>query len=44
MKIAVLSDIHDNIWKLETLLVGLEADVLVFCGNFCAPHGSPPLR
>jgi hypothetical protein len=37
MRIAVLSDIHDNIWKLETLLAGLEADALVFCGDFCAP-------
>ncbi len=37
MKVAILSDIHDNIWKLETLLVGLEADVLLFCGDFCAP-------
>jgi putative phosphoesterase len=37
MKIAILSDIHDNIWKLETLLAGLEADVLIFCGDFCAP-------
>ena len=37
MKIAILSDIHDNIWKLETLLAGLEADALVFCGDFCAP-------
>lgn len=37
MKIAILSDVHDNIWKLETLLAGLEADILVFCGDFCAP-------
>ena len=37
MKIAILSDIHDNIWKLETLLAHLEADVLIFCGDFCAP-------
>jgi putative phosphoesterase len=37
MKIAILSDIHDNIWKLETLLAGLDADVLIFCGDFCAP-------
>ncbi len=37
MKVAILSDIHDNIWKLETLLASLEADVLVFCGDFCAP-------
>jgi putative phosphoesterase len=37
MKIAILSDIHDNIWTLETLLDGLEADALIFCGDFCAP-------
>jgi uncharacterized protein len=37
MKIAVLSDIHDNIWVLETLLDELEADALIFCGDFCAP-------
>jgi len=37
MKVAILSDIHDNIWKLETLLKDLEADVLLFCGDFCAP-------
>jgi len=37
MKAAILSDIHDNIWKLGTLLAGLEADVLLFCGDFCAP-------
>jgi len=37
MKIAILSDIHDNIWRLETLLAGLEADALIFCGDFCAP-------
>jgi putative phosphoesterase len=37
MKIAILSDIHDNIWILETLLNGLEADALIFCGDFCAP-------
>ncbi|MGD2041695.1 MAG: metallophosphoesterase family protein [Anaerolineae bacterium] len=37
MKIAILSDIHDNIWKLETLLAGLEAEILIFCGDFCAP-------
>jgi len=37
MRIAILSDIHDNIWKLEALLESLQADVLVFCGDFCAP-------
>ena len=29
MKIAILSDVHDNIWRLETLLAGLEADALI---------------
>jgi putative phosphoesterase len=37
MKIAILSDIHDNIWKLDALLADLQADALVFCGDFCAP-------
>ena len=37
MKIAILSDVHDNIWKLETLLASLEAQALIFCGDFCAP-------
>ena len=38
MKIAVLSDIHDNIWKLEEILKKLgEAQELIFCGDFCAP-------
>lgn len=38
MRIAVCSDIHDNIWKLDTLL-GLVSgwDALLFCGDFCAP-------
>jgi putative phosphoesterase len=38
MLIAILSDIHDNIWKLEEVLNGLgEAEQLIFCGDFCAP-------
>jgi putative phosphoesterase len=37
MKVAILSDIHDNIWRLATLLEGLEAETLIFCGDFCAP-------
>jgi putative phosphoesterase len=37
MRVAIVSDIHDNIWKLETLLQRLDADVLLFCGDFCAP-------
>lgn len=38
MRVAVLSDIHDNIWKLEELLGGLkDVEALIFCGDFCAP-------
>lgn len=40
MKIAVLSDIHDNIWNLETALHQVResgAEVLLFLGDFCAP-------
>lgn len=40
MKIAIVSDIHDNIWKLEAVsqkITELGAEVLIFCGDFCAP-------
>ena len=37
MRIAILSDTHDNIWVLAQLLAGLQADTLLFCGDFCAP-------
>jgi putative phosphoesterase len=38
MKIAILSDTHDNIWKLAEVLERLEdAEALIFCGDFCAP-------
>ena len=38
MRIAVLSDIHDNIWKLDEVLRQLDGmDALLFCGDFCAP-------
>jgi len=40
MKIAVLSDIHDNIWNLEKVLNKLkdkEIKAIIFCGDFCAP-------
>jgi len=40
MKIAVLSDIHDNIWNLEKVLESLKndkVDAIIFCGDFCAP-------
>ena len=40
MKIAVISDIHDNIWRLERALLdiaGENCDVLLCCGDLCAP-------
>ena len=38
MLVAVLSDVHDNIWNLEKALAELtEAEALIFCGDLCAP-------
>lgn len=38
MKIAVISDIHDNVWKLAAALNGLQAaDELICCGDLCSP-------
>jgi putative phosphoesterase len=38
MKIAVMSDAHDNIWNVEKALQRLDGvDALVFCGDLCAP-------
>ncbi len=38
MKIAVMSDSHDNIWNLEKALrLAQGADALLFCGDLCAP-------
>ncbi len=40
MKVAVISDIHDNIWALDRALTDIrrrEADALVVCGDLCAP-------
>ena len=38
MKLAICSDIHDNIWVLEKALRGMKkADALLFLGDFCAP-------
>jgi putative phosphoesterase len=40
VKIAILSDVHDNIWKLEELLEDIArsgAEALLFCGDLCAP-------
>ncbi|MEA3338043.1 MAG: metallophosphoesterase [Chloroflexota bacterium] len=40
MRIAVISDVHDNIWNLSDALDRIaeqEAGALIFCGDFCAP-------
>lgn len=38
MQIAILSDIHDNIWKLNEALQKLKGvDVLICCGDLCSP-------
>jgi putative phosphoesterase len=38
MRIAVLSDIHDNVWKLDAALAAIaSADALICCGDLCSP-------
>jgi putative phosphoesterase len=38
MRIAILSDAHDNIWKLDVVLKQLkDVGALLFCGDLCAP-------
>ena len=40
MKVAILSDAHDNIWKLAELLEDVNrsgAGAMLFCGDLCAP-------
>lgn len=40
MLIAILSDVHDNIWNLADALEQVRAagaGALIFCGDFCAP-------
>jgi putative phosphoesterase len=38
MKIAILSDIHDNVWNLRAALAGVQAaDALICCGDLCSP-------
>lgn len=39
MKIAVLSDIHDNIWNLKKVLKCIKKEkckAILFCGDYCA--------
>lgn len=38
MKIAIISDIHDNIWKLNAAMQKLQGvDILICCGDLCSP-------
>ena len=38
MKIAIVSDIHDNVWTLKAALTQLnDAAVLLCCGDLCSP-------
>jgi len=38
MRIAILSDIHDNVWKLAAALDAVRtADALICCGDLCSP-------
>jgi putative phosphoesterase len=38
MRIAVLSDIHDNVWKLAAALDAAgDADAMICCGDLCSP-------
>jgi hypothetical protein len=40
MKLAILSDIHDNIWNLRAALGyirGASVDALICCGDLCSP-------
>jgi uncharacterized protein len=38
MKIAILSDIHDNIWNLAAIQPGiLQSEVMICCGDLCSP-------
>lgn len=40
MLIAVISDVHDNVWALEKVMKKIRksgAEELIFCGDACAP-------
>jgi putative phosphoesterase len=38
MQIAILSDIHDNVWKLAVALDAAQGtDALICCGDLCSP-------
>jgi len=38
MRLAILSDIHDNVWMLAIALAhARDCDAMVFCGDLCSP-------
>ncbi|MGO9231661.1 MAG: YfcE family phosphodiesterase [Bryobacteraceae bacterium] len=38
MRLAILSDIHDNVWKLDRALdLARGADAMICCGDLCSP-------
>jgi uncharacterized protein len=38
MRIAILSDIHDNLWNLAAAVEAVkDADALICCGDLCSP-------
>jgi putative phosphoesterase len=38
MRIAIISDIHDNLWNLAVAMEAMaEADELICCGDLCSP-------
>jgi putative phosphoesterase len=38
MRLAILSDIHDNVWKLAAALRAIDsADAVICCGDLCSP-------
>ena len=44
MKLAILSDIHDNVWALAAALEqAQEAEALLCCGDLCSPFIIPRL-
>ena len=44
MKIAILSDIHDNVWALAAALEQIQAaEAMICCGDLCSPFIVPLL-
>lgn len=38
MRVAVISDLHDNIWKLDAAMPQLQtAEAVIHCGDICSP-------